>query len=111
MTSGRATLPRRRPHDVVAASHAGFDFTAGVGTFPDGRPGEVFVSIAKAGTPLEALGADAGVIVSIALQHGASIDDLRHSISRDETGQPQSLIGAVLDLMAPPPTPEDDRDA
>lgn len=97
---GRERMPARRSHDVTSIVHAGMVATIGTGRHADGRLGEVFVDVAKVGTALEALGKDASILVSIALQHGASIDELRHSMSRQEDGAPQSLIGAVLDEIA-----------
>lgn len=96
----RERLANRRAHDVHMIVHDNMVITAGLGAYGDGRIGEVFVSVAKVGTSLEALGHDAATILSIALQYGAPLSDLRHALSRDETGHPQSLIGAVLDLMA-----------
>ena len=45
---------------------------------------------------------DASIIISLALQHGVHIDTLRHSITRLNDNSAASIIGAALDLIAPP---------
>jgi ribonucleoside-diphosphate reductase alpha chain len=45
-----------------------------VGLFDDGRPGEVFIKMAKQGSTISGLTDTVGVLTSIALQHGVPID-------------------------------------
>ena len=40
---------------------------------------------------------DAAILASIALQYGASLDEIRHALKRDVRGQAASPIGAALD--------------
>jgi hypothetical protein len=40
------------------------------------------------------------VILSMALQHGASLDTIRHAITRDSQDAPSSIVGAVVDRLA-----------
>jgi hypothetical protein len=40
------------------------------------------------------------VVLSIALQHGAHLDELRHAISRNSHGAPLGPIGTLLDALA-----------
>lgn len=107
--AGRRRLPNRRSHEVATVVHGGMTATVGIGVYAgdgdpaSGAPAEVFIGVAKAGTALEALGHDAATVLSIALQYGAPLAVLRHSVSRDEGGRPGSLIGAVLDHMAGEP--------
>ena len=73
-----------------------------IGEYKDGKPGEVFVHVldnAGKGSMLEALARDAAVLISLAVQHGASPTMLRRAITRDEQNRPQTMIGAVLDAM------------
>jgi hypothetical protein len=71
------------------------------GYYPDGRPGEIFLNADRANSLLDFLMSDAAILASIALQYGATLDELRHALKRDARGQPQSPIGAALDRIAP----------
>lgn len=105
----------RREGMTFSLQHAGHPYTVTVGTGADGRPLEIFVEYGKDGmTDLGLTARDAGIIISHALQFGATLESLAAAVSRDEAadrfgnpiepatfgpavGQAQSLIGAVLD--------------
>ncbi|BCH33212.1 hypothetical protein MesoLjLc_51420 [Mesorhizobium sp. L-8-10] len=100
-------MPPRRPSRVVGFEHteANGNKSKFVGTFGfylDGRLGEVFIDAPKNDSQIGAICHDAAVVLSIALQHGASIAELRDAVARTklERGQPQSVIGTVIDVMA-----------
>jgi hypothetical protein len=40
------------------------------------------------------------VILSLALQYGAELENIRSAITRDAQGAPSSIIGAVLDQLS-----------
>jgi hypothetical protein len=63
---------------------------------------EIFVASARPSSPMADVIRDASIIISLALQHGVSIDTLRHSITRLNDNSAASIIGAALDLVAPP---------
>lgn len=44
--------------------------------FPDGRPGEVFVSADQSGSTLDGFGEAWGTAISMLLQHGVSLEEL-----------------------------------
>jgi len=92
----RIPLPPRRFSEVVRLNNT---TTAQIGYYDDGRPGEVFVDGAKAGSDAEVNAKDAAVVISIALQYGVPVDILRHSVSRDASGTPQGVVGMVLDKL------------
>jgi hypothetical protein len=48
----------------------------------------------------DAFARDAAILVSIAIQFGASADELRKALLRDAHGQPSTPIGHALDLIA-----------
>ena len=96
----RARLPNRRAAETVALAHAGTRFTVTVGFYPDGRIGEVFTHGARSGSNLDALLADACVVVSCLIQHGAELRELAASMGRLGNAEPASIIGAVIDLAA-----------
>ena len=96
----REPLPTRRACENLDIVIGNVRYTAGLGFYDDGRLGEIFLTGPKAGTGVEIIAKDAAVIASIALQHGASPDVLRHGLQRDPKGNSLSPIGAVLDLLA-----------
>ena len=106
----RARLPNRRFAQTVELEHGGARFTVTVGFYPDGRPGEVFTHATRTGSTLDALLADACVVVSQLLQHGVEPAELAASMGRQGNAEPASIIGAVVDLAAttlPIPTPQE----
>jgi hypothetical protein len=54
----------------------------------------------RSGSTLDALLADACVVVSCLIQYGAEPRDLAASMGRLGNSEPASVIGAVLDLVA-----------
>ena len=80
--------------------HDGTRFMVTIGFYPDGRPGEVFTHGARSGSNLDALLADACVVVSCLIQHGVEPRDLASSMGRLGNASPASVIGAVVDLVA-----------
>ena len=100
----RIPLPDRRAGETFEVRHGALSFWVTVGFLPDGAPIEVFASM-KGGrnsalsSDVEAIARDAGVLISIARQYGASMDTLRGAVTREESGAPASLLGAILDAM------------
>lgn len=99
----RARLPHRRPN--ITADHIwnGHLVTATVGLDPEtGSPREVFANV-PAGGMMQATLADACVIVSVALQHGITPQELAKSLAHvpafingEETTAPASPVGTIL---------------
>jgi hypothetical protein len=96
----RTRLPNRRAAETVELEHGGQRFTVTVGFYSDGKPGEVFVHGVRSGSALDALLADACVVVSCLIQHGVEPRELAHSMGRLGNAEPASIIGAVIDLAA-----------
>jgi hypothetical protein len=71
-----------------------------IGFYPDGRPGEVFTHGIRSGSNLDALLADACVVVSCLIQHGVEPHEIAASMGRLGNAEPASIIGAVIDLAA-----------
>ncbi len=80
--------------------HGGFRYVAGVGRFNDGRLAEIFLYSDKSGTTIETHARDAAIVASIALQHGATADELRHALTRNGDGSASGALGALLDKLA-----------
>lgn len=98
----RERLPQRRAAETVPLEHGGQRFTVTIGYYPDGRAGEVFTHGFRVGSTVDALIADACILLSMLMQHGVEIDELVPSMNRLGSGEPASVIGAVLDLFAKP---------
>lgn len=117
----RERLPERRAAEAVEVTHVWAAATSQevhepllvtMGRYDDGRVGEVFIeSLAQSRGKLASrtlyLQQDIAVLISIALQHGAPIEELRAAVGRSEVNimgrsrsMPHTIAGAVLDAMA-----------
>ncbi len=122
----RERLPDRRTGESVEVVHVWGaatsqeihePFLVTFGRYPDGRIGEVFIdSLAEARGKLASrtvdLQKDVAVLISIALQHGASIAELSAAVGRSDvnlmgrpTSMPATIAGTVLDALAAEPAP------
>ena len=63
------------------------------------RPYEVFISGPKAGSSLQALLDDAGVLLSLALQYQVPIKQLTHSLDHGREEGAKSILGEVARLL------------
>ena len=96
---GRNRLPNRRACETIAFARDGSQYQMTVGYFPDGRIGEVFLNADRSDSLLDVMASDAAIAVSLALQHGAPLDEIRHALKRDARGNAAGPIGAALDLI------------
>ncbi len=114
-TSPRQRLPNRRPSHTETLEVGGQKVIATVGFDPEtGQPREIFMAAGKEGSMINALLADAAVVISIALQHGIPPAALAKTVGRLPSGPvtpadlegprpgrvPASPIGAALDLVS-----------
>ena len=100
----RKQLPNRRPHEVIRFRHWGLGYIAGLGRATAGDPiSEVFLNVAKTGDQAETLAKDSAVLLSLALQHGVSLAEIGHAITRNADGSASGPIGALVDLMGKMP--------
>ena len=102
MPQRREALPGRRRCESFTLPWGGLarPHFVTVGFYPDGRPGEVFITGGKSGEAIESIARDGAVMLSMALQHGATIETIAHAITRDGQDQPQTIVGAIVDMMA-----------
>jgi hypothetical protein len=96
----RARLPDRRLAETHEVEHAGLRYKVTFGFFSDGSPGEAFISNHKAGNASDVAARDAGILLSLLLQHGCTLETISHAVSRNADGSPSGIVGAVLDLIA-----------
>lgn len=107
MSGPRRKLPTRRPHLVRGFDHGNLSLHVGIGLYPDGSAGEAFISSgAKAGSDIAALLDDAGILISLLLQHGVAPGYIAGVLGKTGTGARTSPIGAAVDeLVAVPGKP------
>jgi ribonucleoside-diphosphate reductase alpha chain len=98
----RERLPDERQsvtHKFSIAGHEGYLI---VGLYPDGRPGEIFIRMAKAGSVVDGLTDSMAIAVSVGLQQGVPIDVFvrKYAFSRFEpsgfTPNPQIKIATSI---------------
>jgi hypothetical protein len=99
-TGARKRLPNRRGAIAFELKHAGHRFRAHVGCFSNGSPGELFLDAAKQNSGLDALAADAAILISLLLQHGSTATAIGHALRRSPNGMAASLIGAAVDRLS-----------
>ena len=95
----RRVLPRRRAAETFDLLFRNQPFTVTVGFFADGTPGEVFINNCKTGNDVESIVRDAGVLLSLALQHGVPPETIRHAVARGASEEPASILGAIVDAL------------
>lgn len=75
MIVARRSLPTTREsvtHKFSIARHEGY---LTIGIYPDGRPGELFIKMAKEGSTISGMCQAFCRAFSLALQHGLSVED------------------------------------
>ncbi len=90
----RERLPDRRGCELITFEHGNRKWTACVGRFDDGRPAEIFIEGPK-DSPLLAMARDVAILASIALQHGASVDVIRHALAGRDIGPLSAALGLI----------------
>lgn len=96
----RDRLKNRRYHESIEFSHGGLRYIAGVGFYKDGRVAEIFLTCGKAGSLAESMARDAAILISVSLQCGVALADLRRTLTRDAREAALGPVGALLDLLA-----------
>lgn len=97
----RNRLPNRRESRTLDVWHNYERYHVSYSRDANNRIAEIFMHGPKVGSQLDSIAYDLGVGLSVALQHGACVDELLASASRLEDGKPASVVGAVLEALAP----------
>lgn len=100
----RAALAMRRyseSFDLAFPPHTDKIYSVTLGLYGDNRLGEVFISSKnKVGTDADLAARDTAVLISMALQHGATIERLMPAMTHSADGRPEGLAGHVLAALA-----------
>lgn len=95
--SERQRLPNRRRCETREILHNGQAYTLSAAFFPGTRfVAEIFLSSHRPGSETESIARDGAILASLALQHGADIETLRHALTRVEDGSAATAIGVAL---------------
>jgi hypothetical protein len=106
--SDRTRFMSRRPCITVKIRYAdveGLRLSAFVTYSRDtaGQIREVFVTAGKPGSPAEASLRDAGLLLSLLLQHGMTVTQIREALTRAADDKPASQVGVIVDTLAEEP--------
>ena len=100
MSSGRIHLPDRRVSETLDLEFHGLHYKVTVSRFADGKLAEAFLSNHKHGNAVDVAVRDAGILLSLLLQHGCPVETIARAVSRNGDGSASGVIGAVLDIVA-----------
>jgi hypothetical protein len=95
----RRRLPNRRFSENFDLEFAGLKYKVTVSRFRDGTPAEAFISNHKAGNASDVAARDAGILLSLLLQHGCPVEAIARAVSRNSDGSASAVVGAVLDQI------------
>lgn len=104
----RAILPNRRNCETTTVVFAGEKYHITTGFYPDGNPGEIFINrvrdkaAARLGEQLDGVCRDGAILLSFALQHGASLKAISRAVTRNDDNEPSTIVGAIVDMMKEP---------
>ena len=98
--SARRRLPNRREHEIFDFEHSGIGYAGGVGRYSDGALAEIFLDCEKRGSAAEIAARDCAVLASLCLQHGVSVDVIRHALVKLGDGFGAGPLGKALDFVA-----------
>jgi len=96
----RRVLPQRRPAETFDLWFWNQSFSVTIGFYPSGEVGEVFIDGGKTGQDVQSTARDAAVVLSLALQHGTPIEAIQHAVTRSDSGEAASILGATVDRLA-----------
>jgi hypothetical protein len=98
--STRRILPQRRSAETFQLRFWNQPVSVTVGYYEDGTPGEIFDDAGKTGQDVQSTARDAAIVLSLALQHGATVATIRHAVTRSGNGEAASILGAIIDQLS-----------
>jgi hypothetical protein len=97
--SERLRLPDRRLAETFELEAGGLRYTCTVGRFADGSVGELFLTNHKSNSAADTAARDAAITFSLAVQHGANPETIRHALTRNGDGTASGPLGRALDIV------------
>jgi hypothetical protein len=96
----RTRLPNRRACQTLDVEHVGLHYTVTVSYFEGTQKlAELFVSKHKRGGSVDVAVRDAGILVSLCLQHGCDAATIARAMTRNSNGSASRVVGAILDKI------------
>ncbi len=104
----RRRLPAKRERVGYALRIGGVKVHIGIGLYPGGKPGEVFIDMSKDGSALRHFANAFAIATSRLLQHGVSVADIAHAFENLSGGPSGDVAGhdsiksarSIVDLVA-----------
>ncbi len=94
----------RRESEFIDFELDGVPVTACISRFPNGEIAELFIDAGKPGSAVQTAARDGAIAVSLAVQHGCTVETIRHALTRLKDGTAGGHIGRALDLFSGPPS-------
>ena len=94
----RERLANRRSSTSVKLSLDGLRYQCSYSRFSDGRLAEVFIDAGKVGSAVNIMARDLAVVTSLALQHGATVDEIRSALAQELDGTQRGPLGELFRL-------------
>lgn len=95
----REVLPNRREIETFKFFHENIRYHCSFSRYSDGRIAEIFVDAGKVNAGVQTLMRDGAIIISLALQHGASLATIKHAMTMGENDLPASPLGKLLEVV------------
>lgn len=100
----RQILPNRRDSRILDVWFNNERYHVSYSRDPRGTDiREVFIHGPKVGSDIDAISYTVGVTLSIALQRGATLEELSHSVARHPNGEAADFIGYIIDTLRKEP--------
>lgn len=108
MTAVRRRLPSNRRLAQHHLKIGGYSIHIGIGFYPEGAPGEVWLDASKDGSDLRHFANGFAIAVSLLLQYGVPVDVIAHAFGKFSGGQSGAVEGhdtiktasSIIDLVA-----------
>lgn len=95
----RALPPRRQSTTYRLLTPGGHKFHLTIGFYDDGTPGEIFCDVGKTPQAIQQIISDACILISIALQHGVTGEELGKSLAYYDDGKPYTVVGSICEIL------------
>lgn len=95
----REPLPQRRRSTNATFRFRGQPVEIQMGFYEDGRLGEIFLNTYTFGSEMDTMMHDVAIVTSIALQHGATIEEIARSAARQEGGKADGILSVIADTV------------
>lgn len=93
----RERLPNRRDAETITVNWREKPIAVAVGFTRNGQALETFARTGRPESDLDASADDVAILLSLLLQHGVKLGEIRHSLGHFHDGTSTSIAGAIVD--------------